>query len=95
MINESNVSENKFSVYTNDITIGMSPYDVTISLKQNLPGEVIELGVVSMSPQHAKVLSQILKVHLDQYEELFGTIPTLDQEKMMKLEQQGVISVGR
>jgi len=58
---------------------------------QRVPGDN-QINIVSrigMSPQHAKLLANILKKHIDEYEEKFGKIEIPQATK--KVKNNGVI----
>lgn len=68
--------------YTNHIGIGMTNYDITMTVahrmgpaepEEQITDEQIKCNIV-MSPQHAKAFANILIENIRQYEELFGTI---------------------
>lgn len=70
------------SIYTNDIQIQTSPWDLRISMGiiADISGDppivnVKHLADVNMSPQLAKKVAKILTDQLDIYEEQFGEIP--------------------
>lgn len=77
-------SPNFFSVYTNDIQVQSSSWDVRLILGESgdtdLSGDlpvsnINEICEVRMSPQLAKRLTLILGQQLRIYEEAFGEIP--------------------
>lgn len=75
-------SERYINIYTNQIEIGFSPWDIQLSLMQ-VHGRAAdsmaeELATVTMSPQHAKAVIFPLLKTIMQYEEQHGviTLPT-------------------
>lgn len=68
------------TLYTNDVSIITTPWDVCLHLGaiQGPEGECVrvqQLGELRMSPQFAKKLTQILISQLREYEEALGPIP--------------------
>lgn len=87
--------ENKpFKVYSNDIQIGMSVYDITIQLRQQTPDGAEVLGNVFLSPQHAKALVNILAQNVRQYEEYFGEIQLATEDTFKSLQEKGILKAG-
>jgi hypothetical protein len=82
-----------FNVYCNGISIATSPYDFTFFLNNNSPQGTTYLGEIKMSPEHAKVFARMLMEHVQQFEELFGEIPQVNEEKVKKLQEEGKIIV--
>ena len=72
------------SIYSNDIQVQVSPWDVRLllgELGEISPGpppavNIKELAEVRISPQLAKQLIMIMLQQLKSYEEQFGEIPT-------------------
>jgi len=89
--------ENKpFKVYCNSLQISMGVHDIILNLQNLTPNDTEELGTVSMSPQHAKVFAHMLMHHINQYEEIFGLIPTPpDEEKLQRLSEAGIVNIER
>lgn len=89
------MSDNKpFKLYSNEIQLAVSVFDVTIQFKHNTPDDSEFLGSITLSPQHAKVLAKVLNENLAQYEVLFGKINENNEEAIQKLQEQGIIKVG-
>jgi len=67
--------------YSDAVQIGVSPYGFTLNfgLQTNSPGDAKAVAVVRMSPQHVRVMYQVLKNHLRAYEEQVGPIALPDQ----------------
>lgn len=67
--------------YTNSVNILIGPYDVSLTLYQlrEASSERVifdSLARVVMSPQHAKVLAELLSEKVAQYERTYGSLPT-------------------
>lgn len=68
------------SVYSNNVQFTISPWDVVFMFGENQGVKdnqilLVEQTVrVVMSPQHAKVFSQVLRDQINKFEEAFGTI---------------------
>ncbi len=61
--------------YSNAVEVTCKLYDVQLKFGlTNAQNEMIDNEVVAMSPQHAKILSQIMNQVVAQYEEQYGTI---------------------
>lgn len=82
-----------FDVYCNGVELAMSPFDFTLLLKSNSPKGEKFLGQVRMSPEHAKVLVNIMAENLKKFEELFGGIPEVDMNQLQKLQAEGKITI--
>lgn len=71
--------------YVNSVNLLVGTYDLTLTLRQ--VQDVTDEGVVSystlarvvMSPQHAKVLADLLSDRVAQYERTFGNLHTREQ----------------
>ena len=81
---KANRSSNFFSVYTNNLQVSTSPWDVRIVLGEVEDVQLIadkptltvtQLGEVRMSVQIAKQLTLMLVDQLKNYEAMFGSIP--------------------
>lgn len=84
--------ENKsFKVYSNDIAINVSVYDLSIQFRQQSLDGIETMGTVYLSPQHAKALLRVLKENVEQYEALFGEIYDLTPEKFKELQEKGIM----
>jgi len=92
---EQNVTNHSqpFNVYCNGISIATSPYDFTFLLNNNSPQGTTYLGEIKMSPEHAKAFAYMLLEHVQRFEELFGEIPQVNEEKVRKLQEEGKITV--
>jgi Protein of unknown function (DUF3467) len=73
-----------FSIYTNDVQVQTSPWDMRLVLGESAPPEdatsaisIKQLGELRMSPQLAKQLIRIMLDQVKRYEERFGKIPAL------------------
>lgn len=84
-----------FRLYSNDIQLAVSLFDVTLQFSHNIPESPQLLGRISMSPQHAKALLGVLHQNIIQYEEMFGKIPAPDEEMFKQLQQEGKLQVGQ
>jgi hypothetical protein len=75
------------SIYSNNAQFTMSPWDVVFvfgenqSVKDNILLVEQKMRVV-MSPQHAKIFSQVLSDQVSKYEQTFGPIPVPVQPPM-------------
>lgn len=73
-------SPNHVSIYSNNVEVGVSAWDVRIKL-----GEIVEandnrldisiLATLFMSPPHAKAFSKVLAENIKKYEAAMGEIP--------------------
>jgi|SRR5690625_482484 len=90
---ECNKKERKFDVYANGINITFGPFDFTISFTKNTGSGNEDLGEVTMSPEHLKVISSILKENIDNYEDLFGTIPNVHPNVISQLRKDGKLQL--
>ena len=85
---EATRSPDFFSVYTNDIQVQTSPWDMRIILgdvakpaaANDLMVRINQLGEVRISLQLAKRLTSILIGQIQTYEERFGSIPSPPEE---------------
>ena len=71
--------QNFFKVYVNNTEIGFTPWDIRLTLSEILGGDragihVEKLGMLVMSPLHAKALLKALDTALSKYEGRFGKI---------------------
>jgi hypothetical protein len=70
----------------------MGVHDIVLQINQKKPGESIEYGTITMSPQHFKVMTQMFMDYVSQYEDIFGRIPMPPSEDKVKtLAEKGVI----
>ncbi|MFE7063721.1 DUF3467 domain-containing protein [Sutcliffiella sp. NPDC057660] len=81
--------------YSNSVNIAMQLFDLRLQFTTQSPENIADNIVdIYMSPQHAKVFSQLLNEHIIKYEEAFGPIPNLpNEESLLKLQEKGVIQV--
>jgi len=68
------MEKEKFTVYCNNINIGITRFDLTLELGSTNKDGLEEIGSVILSPNHAKVLAHILQENVRVYESLFGEI---------------------
>lgn len=80
-----------FQVYCNEIELTMSPYDITLTVKEHTTGSHEIHGQIKISPQLAVAVLEVLKNNIAQYEDMFGKIPNPSSEKLQELIQQGNI----
>lgn len=76
--------QSPFNIYTNEIQISLSYFDFTLVLKRMSDINPQTFGTVTLSPQHAKALAQVLMSHVFEYERIFGQIQIPDP---LKIEQ--------
>ena len=74
-------SEDVTNIYTNNVSVQMSVYDIILSLSVTEPTidkqiKTRLLANIIMSPQHVKALLIVLQEQIETYEKEFGTIPT-------------------
>lgn len=92
---EFTLSDNKpFKVYSNEVSLAFSSFDITMQYKHNTPDESELLGTISLSPQHAKALAIVLTQNVAQYEEMFGILAEPNKEAVKKEQDKGIIKVG-
>lgn len=63
--------------YASGLQVTLSPWDVTLnfSVRQgDTPKDVRPVATVILSPQHAWILSRLLRNQMDQYEQQVGKI---------------------
>ncbi|MDT8901813.1 DUF3467 domain-containing protein [Anaeroselena agilis] len=80
--------------YTNRIGIGVSNLDFSLVVARKLASSSPDkedteevLCTILMSPQHAKIFTELLCKNVKQYEDLFGTIVVNpDEEKFKKMQ---------
>lgn len=85
-----NDSEEVPDIYANSVNLTMSIYDVTLHFalaNGPNPEDQKELVRVIMSPQHAKVMIQMLQENLENYEEEIGVIPMPKEFKKSKIKK--------
>lgn len=91
--NEEVHKKEPFNVYCNGIEVSMGRYDFSFLISQNSPKGGNYLGEIVMSPEHAKVFANMLLTNVQHFEEVFGIIPELNEEKMNKLKKDGKIVI--
>ena len=72
-----NVSQDKIEAKYSDFAIvGKNALGFNIDFAQRMPGakQVNIVSRIAMSPQHAKLLSEVLRHHVQKYEDEFGEI---------------------
>lgn len=91
----SNENINKpFKLYSNDIQLSVGYFDFTLHFKHNTPDAEDLLGSITLSPQHAKSLAQLILQNVQHYESIFGNIPYQSPEDMQQLVEKGIIKAG-
>ncbi len=60
--------------YTNSVSVGLSFTDIIMKIGINIDNSVTSEAIIFMSPQHAKLLNQVLNETLITYEKQFGEI---------------------
>ena len=68
---ESDIPE----IYTNSVKTSISIYEIMLQLGLESEGRIKPICNVRMSPQHAKMLSEVLTRSVAEYEKKIGTIP--------------------
>lgn len=82
----------KFEVYCNAAKISIGVHDFVLQIFHETVNGQVHVGNLTMSPQHAKALAMVLSQHINQYEQVFGPIPTTpDNEKIERLREEGII----
>ncbi|WP_242280679.1 DUF3467 domain-containing protein [Bacillus cereus group sp. BfR-BA-01347] len=66
----------KIAEYSNSVNVATNIYDFTLSFEQKNSSGTIEISSIIMSPEHTKVLANLLMSSVNEYEEKYGTIPT-------------------
>src|SRR5215208_2538311 len=66
--------------YANNVATKLTPWDLTMNfgiITDTKPGRITvkDTATVVMSPQHAKVFSQLLTRNIEKYEKRFGVLP--------------------
>ncbi len=69
-----NQEEKNKHMYANSTGIRLGRFDITLALGHEIDNHIHESIVVSMSPQHAKAMNELLSASLQEYEEVFGQI---------------------
>ena len=79
------------SKYSDTIFIGVNPFGFNLDFGQQLPqANTIKIVTrVSISPQHAKIFSNILQQNIKMYEEKFGDIKVnVEMQKEVQRSQE-------
>lgn len=71
--------------YSNAVEIQMQLFDVQLKFNLQNPDGIIDSTTVFLSPQHMKVLSQMLSNAVESYEQQFGSI-SLPENTSVKVE---------
>ncbi|MDG1570122.1 DUF3467 domain-containing protein [Bacillus cereus] len=66
----------KIAEYSNSVNVSTNIYDFTLRFEQKNPSGSTEICSIIMSPEHTKVLANVLMNSVQEYEEKYGTIPT-------------------
>ena len=77
-------NSNEKVYYSNGVQLNMQLFDIAFKFITQIPGGEQESINILMSPQHAKVFSNILAQHIAAYEETFGKIPERPTEEKIK-----------
>lgn len=69
------------SLYSNNVNLTITPFDFVFSFGENqaLKDNILIVDLhtkITMSPQHAKVFSQVLAENVAKWEQMFGPIMT-------------------
>ena len=62
-------------IYTNSVKTNISIYEIMLQLGLESEGKIKPICNVRMSPQHAKMLSEVLSRSVAEYEKKIGQIP--------------------
>lgn len=83
-------------VYSNLVSIEVSNFDLIFNFAQrngdtNMPKPEDIVASVIMSPQHAKIFSQVLTENVKNYEDIFGTLNIVaDVAALARVQKQPV-----
>ncbi len=67
-------------LYTNGMNVTFGPFDFWFNVNMTAPGGArAAVGHVAMSPQHAKLLSEVLALKVQEYEAAFGHLFTREE----------------
>lgn len=72
------------SVYSDHLDLTFNMYNVNLLINCFEEGESLRLGTIKVSPTTAKAFLKLLQTNLEQYEELYGEIPTYTEEIKQK-----------
>lgn len=67
--------EQNLAKYCNGVGVTTNIYDFTLQFRQNLEEGSQKIETIIMSPQHTKVLAELLMSSLNEYEKKYGQIP--------------------
>ncbi|MEH7256687.1 DUF3467 domain-containing protein [Bacillus toyonensis] len=88
-------NQEPLTLYVNSSNVAVGVHDFSIEIFQETKAESNFIGTILMSPQHVKAFAHVLTQNIQQYEELFGTIPEqISDEKIQKLVEQGLVQVN-
>jgi hypothetical protein len=78
-----------FYEYVNNMEIAVSKFDLAFKLSRMSGKGQLELGEISLSPQHAKAFLRVLHENIKVYESLFGEIKDQDptEEQLQSIEK--------
>jgi hypothetical protein len=79
--------------YSNSVKIAMQLYDIVLNFNATDPDGSADKEIkVFMSPQHAKVFASILQEHVQAYEDAFGPLPAMpDEKRIEELRKKGLM----
>lgn len=79
-------------MYCNAAGLSAQFMDILLDFQTIYPdGQPADHMRIFMSPQHAKALLFAMKENIKKYEELFGEIPMLTEERTQSLIEQGLL----
>lgn len=67
------VEQNKH-MYVNSTTLELGRFDFNLTLEHKIDDRIYDSILISMSPQHAKAMHNLLSQNLAEYERIFGKI---------------------
>ena len=79
-----NISQDAIkALYSDVVFLSITPFGITLDFGQQLPaaGRVEIVSRVSVSPQHAKLLAEVLIANVKEYEKQFGEIKITEKMK--------------
>jgi len=86
---EQVIISDEASVYSNSVKLQISFYDFVLVFGEKTQNSINEKVKVAMSPQHTKVLTNLLNHYIEEYENKFGVIQIpkeiTDKQKAGKL----------
>jgi hypothetical protein len=65
--------------YCNGVNLGFSPFDFMFTFNMNAPGRQGPIAMMAMSPQQARLLSDLLAQKVAEWEETFGRLYQRDE----------------